>query len=178
MRIKKLIVLNLFFVLCLLASCKKTVDYSKIKTTAPELRQLPGKYEIDFLEMHNYVIDSLQSETTPFFYIVNGKFDISGDNEKKEIVVKCTCLDGCVQDDVDLFFSYVLNLMSINASEQDYKYKAPTMSDDGTYTDFGTVFNSFNLRLFADKESGGILRDTYIVKGEKIPIDPRYIKET
>lgn len=177
MLIRKRMILVLFLLSCLLFSCKKTIDYADIKATAPEIRTIPGKYDLDFIEMHNYVIDSLQSDVTPFFYIVNGKFDISGDNENKLIVVKCTCLDNCVQEDVDLFFSYVLNLISMNAAEQDFRYKAPTVSSDGTYMDFGTVFNSFDLRLFADKESGNVLRDTYIVKGNTIPIDSRYIKE-
>ena len=174
---KRRILLVLFLLSCFLFSCKKTTDYTAIKATAPEVRQVPINYGLDFTEMHNYVIDSLQSELTPFFYIVNGKFDISGDNDKKEIVVKCTCLNACVPEDVNLFFSYVLNLIGINASEQDYKYKAPSVSADGTYLDFGTVFNSFDLRLFADKESGDVIRDTYVKKGEPIPIDPRYIKE-
>ena len=177
MLIKRQVVLVVFLLSCLLFSCKKPIDYTEIRATAPEARQLPDKYGLDFVEMHNYVIDSLQSDVTPFFYVVNGKFDISGDNEMKEIVVKCTCLDGCVPDDVDLFFSAVLNLIAINAFEQNNTYKSPTVSNDGTYLDFGTVFNSYSLKLFADTESGEVLRDTYIAKGEKIPIDPRFIKE-
>ena len=177
MLIKKRVIFVLFLLSCLLFSCKRADDYSQINARDPRFDMAPQNYKLDFTEMHNFVIESLQSEVTPFFYIVNGKFDISGDNENKLIVVKCTCLDNCVQEDVDLFFSYVLNLISMNAAEQDFRYKAPTVSSDGTYMDFGTVFNSFDLRLFADKESGNVLRDTYIVKGNTIPIDSRYIKE-
>ena len=175
MQIKRRVVFMLLLLSCLLFSCKNTIDYTNIKATAPEMRPIPINFGLDFVEMHNYVIDGLQSELNPYFYIVNGSFDISGDNEKKEIVVKCTCLNGCVLSDVDLFFSQVLNLMAINAAEQDNKYKAPTVAEDGVYLDFGTVFNSYDLRLFADLQSGDILRDTYIEKGNTIPIEPRYI---
>lgn len=174
---KRSVLLVLFLLSCLLFSCKKTTDYSKIRSGAPDMGQAPAKYEIDFVEMHNFVIESLQSRLTPYYFIVNGKFDISGDNEKKEIVVKCTCLNGSTTQDVDLFFSDVLNLMAFNASEQNYKYKVPSTSSDGTYMDFGTFFNDFDLRLYADTESSEILRDTYVKRGETIPIDPRYMME-
>lgn len=175
MLIKKRVIFVLFLLSCLLFSCKRADDYSQINARDPRFDIAPQNYKLDFTEMHNFVIESLQSEVTPFFYIVNGKFDISGDNDKKEIVVKCTCLERCVLQDVDLFFSYVLNLISINAAEQDSKFRAPSFDDEGTYLDFGSLFDTYSVRLFADKESGSVLRDTYVKNGEKIPIDPRYI---
>ena len=176
---KRRIVLMLVLFSCLLFSCKKSIDYTSINAAAPEMRQVPTQYGIDFVEMHNYVIDGLQSddEVSPYFYIVNCSFDISGDNDKMEIVVKCTCLDMCVLHDVDLFLSHVLYLMALNASEQNSKYKAPTVLNDGTHADFGTVFNSYDLRLFVNKQSGEVLEDVLIKKGEEIPVDPRYIWE-
>ena len=176
--IKSLIV---FVLLCsILGACKKAeTDYGKLIVESPaEEKNHNSDYNLSFVSMHNFVIDSLQSELTPFFYIVEGEFDVDGDNEKKLIEVKCKCLDGCVESDIDLFFTYVLNYISINAAEQDYRFEAPHVDSTGTYIDYGTVFNSYDLKLYCESESGEIIYDEYIKKGEEIPIDPRYIKES
>ena len=177
---KRRILLVLFLLSCLLFSCKKKTDYTKNNAAAPNMVQVPTQSGLDFVEMHNFVIDGLQpsdGEEMPYIFIVNNSFDISGDNDKMEITVRCTCLDGCVLHDVDLFLSDVLYLMALNASEQSSKYKAPTVLNDGTHADFGTVFNSYDLRLFVIKQSGEVLEDVLIKKGEQIPVDPRYIRE-
>lgn len=174
---------TLFFtmLLCLiLCSCKKEIDYSKIVVEPPEKATLSSTkdYNLNFIMMHNFVVDSLQEELTPFFYITEGEFDIDGDNEKKLIRVKCKCMDGCVQKDIDLFFSMVLNYIAINAAEQDYRFASPKTQDDGSYVDYGTVFNYYDLKLDCKTESGTVIRDDFIKKGNPIPIDPRFIKES
>ncbi len=178
LRLKK--ILFMLIISCLfLQSCKKTIDYSKLEVDSPDEKVInSNSYNLNFVSMHNFVIDSLQSELTPFFYIVEGGFDIDGDNDKRIIEVKCKCMDGCVKDDVDLFFSMVLNYIGIDASIQDYRFKAPTVLEDGSYNDFGTVFDIYSLKLYAVTESGQVLRNDTIKNGEKIPIDPRYIKES
>ena len=50
--------------------------------TAPPINQV-SQEGLNFIELHNYVIDGLMSEETPFFYISNGSVSIDGDNEKK-----------------------------------------------------------------------------------------------
>ena len=173
--------LMVFALLCsLLMACKKKViDYSNMAVEAPVREtNANSEYNLNFVNMHNFVIDSLQSEFTPFFYIVEDEFDIDGNNDDKLIEVKCKCLDGCVESDIDLFFTYVLNYISINAAEQDYRFEAPHVDSTGTYIDYGTVFNTYDLKLYCESESGEIIYDEYIKKGETIPIDPRYIKES
>ena len=179
--IKKLSLL--FLVLCtlLLVSCRKEeTNYMQYASVAfePETNPMTGEYELDFIAMHNYVITELESELTPFFYIVNGKFDISGDNETKTIEVKCQCLDGTIEDDVDLFFSMVLNYIGFNAHEQDVRFEAPITDEEGTYINFGSVFDTYNLTLFADTQSGKVIKDVHVKHGNKIPVDSRYIKES
>ena len=191
-----------FIVLTILMSCGKKADTNRnynsatfsefLKSinfaTKPELEKMKGEYDLNFIEINDYVIEALQTDLTPFFYIVNDKFDkdgniiednfdIDGDNEKREMHIKCKCLDGCVLDDVDLFFSMVMNLISINASEQDFRFVPPKADSNGVYIDYGSVFDTYSIRLYAVKESGEVLRDTYIERGTTIPIDPRYIKE-
>ena len=175
---RKSFLLFALFTCLFLMSCKKEeIDYTKYAVTKPDMSARVGEYDLDFIEMHNYVITELESELTPFFYIVNGKFNISGDNINKIIEVKCQCLDGTVEDDVDLFFSMVLNYIGHNAHEQDLRFESPKTDDEGTYLDFGSVFDTYSLTLFADNQSGNVIKEVHVKSGDKIPVDPRYIKE-
>ena len=163
---------------CLFA-CKKRIDYSQFNNVEkPNTEKLSGDYYLDFIEMHNFVVTQLQSESTPFFYVLNGQFDISGDNKQKVIEVKCKCMDGTIENDVDLFFSMVLNYMAINAAEQDSRFNEPKTDEDGAYIDFGTVFNTYDLKLYADTQTGTVIKNAYVNHGKKIPVESRYIKES
>ena len=174
--------LSLFFLMLIIAitslvSCKKKTDYSKLVVEKPDQSLRTGDYDLDFTAMHNSVIDYLSSEFMPFFFVKNGSFDISGDNSTKVITVKCTCMNGTVVTDLDLFLSMVLNGIAINANEQDYRFKKPSVLEDGSYGDYGNVFDVYGLNIYADLEDKSILRDNSFKPGETIPIDPRYIKE-
>lgn len=178
MKNKSFIVFLLVFCMSiLLFSCKKAdiTDYSS--GIAPSIEKSKGEIGLDFVEMHNYVIDSISEQYTPFFFIKDGQFDISGDNQNKLIIVSCTCLDGTTVNDVDLFFSLVLQYIGFNAAEQDFRYVKPSTDETGTFIDFGTVFNTYDLRIKSQTESGSVLRDDYVKKGTKIPIDSRYWSE-
>ncbi len=147
-------------------------------TRIPDLSLSTGDYELDFVDMNNYVIEYLNSESMPFFFVKSNKDGVlSGDNEKKLITVTCTCTKGTTVNDVNLFLSMLLNGIGFNAAEQDYRFKNPTVGSDGSFTDFGTVFNIYDLKIDAKDEDGNILRDDYIKATGRIPIDPRYIKE-
>lgn len=162
-------------------SCKnnRKIDESLMYgTRTPDLEVKTGDYNLDFVDMNNYVIEYLNSEVMPFFFVKSNQDGIlSGDNEKKLITVSCVCQKGTLVNDVDLFLSMVLNGIGFNASEQDYRFKSPTVGTDGAFMDFGTVFNVYDLKIDAKDEEGAILRDDYIKATQKIPIDSRYIKE-
>ena len=70
-----------------------------------------------------------------------------------------------------------LNGIALNAAEQDYRFKSPNVDNEGTYLDFGTVFNVYSLQINATCDDGTVLMDKVFKAGEKITIDPRYIKE-
>lgn len=174
--------LSLFFLMLIisltsLVSCKKKIDYSRVVSEKPDLDLKTGEYDLDFDAMHNYVIDYLSSEVMPFYFVINGSFDISGDNSSKVISVRCTCMNGTVLSDLDLFLSMVLNGIALSASEQDYRFKKPSVLSDGSYGDYGTVFDVYGLKIYADLENKAILRNDSFKPGDTIPIDPRYIKE-
>lgn len=177
--LKRLSLFILLFLMSivLLCSCKKKTDYSKITAEKPDMSLKTGDYNLDFIAMHNSVIDYLTSEATPFFFVKDNSFDISGSNEEKLITVKCTCMTNTTVQDLDLFLSMVLNGIGINASEQDYRFKKPSTDSEGTYIDFGTVFDTYSLKIYSDLEDKSVLRDVTIKHGQRIPIDPKYIKE-
>ena len=164
-----------------LFSCNKS-DVATTKEfpyeTKPFYDKLTDDYKLDFVDMNNYVIEHLNSDFMPFFFVKSNKDGIlSGDNEAKLIIVNCVCTKGTTVNDVNLFLSMVLNGIGFNAAEQDYRFKVPTASSDGSFTDFGTVFNVYNLKIDAKDEDGNVLRNDYIKATERIPIEPRYIKE-
>lgn len=176
--------------LCLLSismfACKKksAADLAKMVGTnseiyigAPDLNLKEGAYDLNFVRMHNYVIDYMTEEAMPFFYVKNGEFDISGDNKTKVIEVKCKCIKGTTVEDVDLFLSMVLNGIGTNAAEQDFRFKAPSVGQDGAYTDFGSVFKEYRLKIDAEVDDGTVLRKEDIRAGQRIPVDPKYIME-
>ena len=171
------VLIGIISCICLNA-CKEKINYLDFANQdPPDKSAISGEYNLDFNEMHNYVINSIQNEYTPFFFVKEGKFDISGDNAKRNIDIKCTCMNGTTEQDVALFFSMVLNFAGSNAHEQDYRFDAPKTDSEGTYINFGTVFNYFNLKLYADDESGNVIVNYNVKPGGKIPVEPRYIKE-
>ena len=157
----------------LLTSCKKE-EYSKLP---PDLELSNDGYNLNFTRIHNDVIDYLSSEVMPFFFVKDNGFDISGDNENKSISITCNCISGTQKHDLDLFLSMALNGIAQVASEQDYRFKAPSVDNDGTYLDYGNIFDVYSLHIYATIEEESVLMDKTFKPGEKITIDPRYIKE-
>lgn len=171
---------TLFFIVLmisfLLSSCKKEVEIPKSIDT-PDLTINSSDGDIDFILLHNGVLTNLMSEANPFFYIKEGEFDISGDNDNKNILIKCTCINGTTVEDLDLFLSRVLCFIGIECAEQNFKFKTPIVSKEGNYQSFGTVFDTYSLEFDCKTENGTILRSEKIKAGEEIPVDPRYWNE-
>ena len=170
-------VLMLLLMTLVLSCGKKSKDYSSLANMEPpKTEKSSGEYNLDFVSMHNFVIDYVTESELPFFFVKEGQFDISGDNEKKQIKLTCECIKGTTIEDVDLFLSIVLNGIGLNAAEQDYRFKSPSVQE-GAYVDFGTVFNTYSLEIDAKNEDGTVLRNIKIGPGQRIPVDPRYILE-
>ena len=168
------------FLMCLVVStgcaAKKHAQVHDYVDLPPET-EVSSEVKIDFIEMHNVVLDNMMKDYTPFFFIKENCFDISGENDPKKIIITVDCLEGTKKEDIDLFLSYVLIEIGKNASEQNYKYKMPTQDNDGTYTSFGTVFDDYDLVLDIKVNGKEVLYDTTIKRGEKIPTNPRYWSE-
>lgn len=172
-----LLVIFCIFTLFLFTSCKKEENEIIYSNDKPNIEISKENPNLDFTEMHNFVIDSITSQETPFFYIEEGKFDISGDNDKKVIKITCTCMEGTTVNDLDLFLSLVLNYIGANAAEQDFRFKNPSMDSEGSYTDFGTVFSMYDLQIDSKDTKGNVIRNDYIKAGDIIPIESRIWSE-
>lgn len=160
-----------------LNACKKSIDYSKISSEKPDQELQTGDYNLDFIIMHNYVIDYISGEVMPFFFIKENGFDISGDNSTKTITIKCNCVNGTTIEDLNLFLSMALNGIATNAAEQDYRFTKPTIDKDGTFLDYGNIFKTYSLNIYATIDDNSVLMDKKFPAGSTITIDPRYIKE-
>ena len=174
---KKKLAVFLFLFLTILTSCvqknMRRRDYSGFNplTAKPEYDGL------DFVALHNDVLTYMMSEKTPFFYVKENTFDISGSNSPKVINVKAICLNGTVEEEAKLFLSMVLNYIGYVSSEQVSEYEQPKMDRTNTYIDFGTVFNDYDLDIDVKDDKGNILVKTYVKAGSHIPVEPRYWKE-
>ena len=168
-----------FVVLSLMGCSKKEQQ----KYTNPAFNPLDyeptGEYNLDFVSLHNFVIDSMMEEDTPFFFIKNGTVDISGTNDPRVITLTCECLKKTTVEDLDLFLSMAIRLIGQGAHIQDSRFEMPVEAEN-TYQDFGTVFNYYDLKLNCvleddqDGKKGAVLRDNYIPAGKQIPVNPRY----
>lgn len=176
--IRNIFIISLFVVFTMLCACKKDVTTEFASVEPPNMNKMNGEYNLDFVDMHNFVIDSLQ-ERGFYFFIKTNSFSIDGDNKKKLIKVNCTCLDGTVVEEANLLLSDVLKFIGMNAAEQDYRFVAPKIdkNDSNVYIDFGTVFNTYDLEVSMETESGSILRKDYVKAGGKMPVDSRIWSE-
>lgn len=184
---KKIIVCVIMIIsmMSLCACAKEHMDIGNYANVPPKTGVSKESSGLDFVEMHNTIIDEMSQEYLPFFFIKNNCFDISGENEDpKKIIITADCLDRTTKQDVDLFLSYVLIAIGQNASEQNFKYKAPTEIEDGdvegsfiTYADFGSVFNEYALVLKITEDGKNTIYNMEIKPGEKIPISSKYWRE-
>ena len=176
-----LMVIVVSILLLSFVGCEKKETMPKYEKSAfnPLEYEPTGEYNLDFVSLHNFVIDSMMEEETPFFFIKNGTVDISGTNNPKVITLTCECIKKTTVEDLDLFLSMAIRLIGQGAHIQDSRFKMPTEADN-TYQDFGTVFNYYDLKLdcVLEKDENGtngkVLRNNYIKAGQKIPIDSRY----
>lgn len=177
---KKAVIICMMLVSFIVTSCesRQLSAFNKYRVVSPdELFSTNGSVEIDFKELHNDVIDGMLTMQDIFFFIDENGFVVSGTNNPKQIEIELTCTDGATKNDVQLVFSMALNLIGFYCAQQNFKYEAPTLGDDNSYKDFGTVFNDYALRLYAKDTSGKAIIDENIKPGAKIPIDPQYIME-
>lgn len=185
------ILLVLAMVLSLSACAKEhispKVNYSG-NTIPPDMDVAEDKdIKFNFIEMHNYVMEQLAEVYNPFFFIKENEFDIDGrdDDEEKYISITANTLKKTSKQDVDLFVPWILIYISENASVQNFKYDPPATEidheEDGSafnvYTDFGTVFKDYDLKVKITREDGVTLYDLTVKKGQKIPFNSTYIRE-
>ena len=174
-------IISIAMIITIITSCNalsvRNTSLRSYSTEDPQKRTPPMNTGLEFVELHNDVLTSIMGQYTPFFFVVENGFVISGTNDPKVIKIELTCLEGTTKADVDLVLSMALNYIGIFASEQLFKYKAPQLGDDNTYLDFGTVFNDYDLSVKVVDVKDKTIEEFYTKAGNKIPIDPRYIME-
>lgn len=160
----------LCFVVCICSSCTSSTPEYRGPAINPIKDAQTADVQLDFVELHNFVIDHLKNDYTPFFYIKEGEFDISGDNEKKEIVLSFNCIEKTTEQDAALFVVWVTKLIGNGAADQYTKYKPSTNET------FGEIFNDYTLVIDGKLEGKKFINKT-IKPGEEMPYDARYVKD-
>lgn len=173
--IKKILSILLIFTLLLTTACVKEQRRKMYANISPkDLYIDQDNININFVMVHNDVLTSMLKEDTPFFYIKDNSFDISGSNDPNVIYITADTLEGTTKADIDLFLSMALTYIGFACSEQNNKYKTPSIDETGTYLDFGSVYDEYDLSIKITIEGKDYLVNEYIKAGKKIPVDSRY----
>ena len=155
----------LFVVLCMAilsaTGCRKRYVSpleTPIMTLAPEDRE----YVLDFDQLNNDVIDTLQ-EKGMFEFVKD--LDISGDNDKKEIVLKADITENVSEIAIEYFLTEATKAIVDAASTQDFRI---TMYSE---EDFGNLFEkyAYKYKVTCGEE---VKVDETIAIGGSVPFDP------
>ena len=133
----------------------------------PDLTPKTG-VEIDFVQVHNDVMDAF-GDDNPYVFITDVYID--GTNDPKAVTITATCLDEAVEEDAEHFAAAAIRRTSAAMAVQAVEY------EPGDQTDFGNVWDSFELKLTVKRDSapeGEYLLELDIPAGEEIPLDPDY----
>ena len=155
----------LFVVLCMAilsaTGCRKRYVSpleTPILTLAPEDRE----YVLDFDQLNNDVIDTLQ-EKGMFEFVKD--LDISGDNDKKEIVLKADITENVSEIAIEYFLTEATKAIVDAASTQDFRITMYTEED------FGNLFEkyAYKYKVTCGEE---VIVDETIEIGDSVPFDP------
>lgn len=163
---KKIVILGIVCALMAMSGCRKKYVSpleAPVMTKAPE----DNAYDFDFDQMNNDVIETLQDEA---IYTFVKDLSVSGDNDKKEIVLEADIIENVSDDAVELFMSDATKAIVSAASTQDFRI------DKYTEDTFGNLFEiySYKYKITCGEK---IVREETINAGESVPFDPSMTKE-
>ena len=144
-----------------LAGCKKRY-VSPLETPSVTKASEDKAYEFDFDQLNNDVIDSLQDIG---IYNFVKDLSVSGDNEKKEIILEIN-IDKDVSDDaVELLLTDATKAIVDAANTQDFRI------DVWNKESFGNLFElfSYKYKVTCAEE---IVREESFNAGDSVPFDP------
>jgi len=172
---KKSIFIAILLIVSILCGCNRPRIVRNYSNKPPVQFNNVDEANLNFTVLHNYVIDNILSQMTPFFFVQDNTFEISGTNgEYKSIKITATCDKGTIRHDLDLFLSLVLYYIGEGAAVQYDVYKVPTVDSEGTHLDFGTVFNEYSIVFDISLPDNKVLLKETVDAGDPIPVDPKY----
>lgn len=143
-----------------LSACKPTYQTkleSPALTTAPESKEI----RLDFDQIHSDVVDTLNDDGYDFVK----DLDLSGDNEKKEFLIRIEIMENVSEEALVLFLSELMKAVGNAARTQDFRYSEP---DDES---FGGVFEKYGVHIVI-RQSGSADREIEVKAGESFPFSP------
>ncbi len=139
-----------------LSACKPTYGTKEtpVMTTAAAEVDIP----MDFEQIHNDVLESINPEDYPFVKNLN----ISGDNASKTVEVQVEIVDNVSQEALAVFMDELMKNIANEAFIQDFRY---TKSTD---TEYGSFFRKYAVHYIITKGEETV-EDVTVSPGEKFP---------
>lgn len=162
------VILTVIFMVTLLGACVPE-DRTNINID-PDFTGKGGNVkELDFLQVHNDVMDSF-GEDNPFIFI--NDVEINGNNGSKTVNINAKCMEGVEKEDADMFISACMRYIADSASVQLRDFEG---SDSGS---FGSIWNTYSLEatVTPDVEGAEPVTKISIPAGAEIPLDPNIEK--
>lgn len=157
---KKIMYAGFLCMVLALTGCKKRY-VSPLETPIMTKAAEDKEYDFDYIQMNNDVIETLQDQEV-FSYLKN--LDISGDNDKKEIVLEAEITENVSEDAIEFFLSEATKAIVDAAHTQDFRIDEWT--DDG----FGNLFDIFSYKIKVTC-NGKIEREENLDAGDSVPFD-------
>ena len=139
-----------------LSACKPTygTNETPVMTTAAAEVDIP----MDFEQIHNDVLESINPEDYPFVKNLN----ISGDNGSKIVDVQVEIVDNVSTEALSIFLDEVMKTIANEAFIQDFRY---TKSSD---TEYGSFFQKYAVHYTVTRGEETV-EDITVNPGENFP---------
>ncbi len=164
---KKLFAIGLMLMMVMtFVGCKKRYT-SPLETPSMTKAAEDAPYDFDFNQINNDVIESLEDEDI-FGFIKS--LEVSGDNEKKEIILNVDIEDNVSYDALELLLTEATKAIVDGAHTQDFRI------DLYDNEKFGNLFSMYS---YSFKVTSGdtVVREETIAQGDSLPFDPSYTIE-
>jgi len=149
-----------------LTGCKEGY-VSPLERPDMTLAAADAAYDLDFDQLNNDVLDTLQGEE---IYGFVKDMDVSGDNGSMEINYTVSIEENVSDEATELLLTDATKAIVDGASTQDFRIEGYTNES------FGNLSDIYNINLTV-KCGDATVKEYHIKKGESIPFDPTYTIE-
>jgi len=164
---RKIFIAILVCLTVLYSTACKASYVSPLETPDVTLAAADASYDLDFNQLNNDVLDTLQGKE---IYGFVKDMDVSGDNGSMEINFNAEIEENVSDEATELLLTDAAKAIIDGASTQDFRIEGYTNES------FGNLSDIYNIN-FTVKCGDATVKEYHIKKGESIPFDPTYTIE-